>query len=194
MDVQRDDKALFGSGAASTRVTSPRLVFAGKLLPSIGRFSVAAAKRVKRRKRKNALEFAGGKLVSVQAGRLRRGRRCSVADLFIRARAAEFSQNPNHGAGAIASLVTHDALAIPAKSSVMKSRAGGNPHCPRQWTVENDGRARVFVSGILGARSFERRFEILPDRTSAPRSPWPRWTRRSARRGSSSAVLLHGPT
>jgi DNA mismatch repair protein MutL len=99
------------------------LGFRGEALPSIAAVSrLLLQSRAAEEEEGTRVEFAGGKLVSVKPEGLPAGTTISVADLFYCLPARRnFLKTETTELGHIASLVTHYALANPAKQFVLKT-------------------------------------------------------------------------
>jgi DNA mismatch repair protein MutL len=134
------------------------LGFRGEALPSIAAVSrLLLQTRAAEEEEGTRVEFAGGKLVSVKPEGLPAGTTISVADLFYCVPARRnFLKSETTELGHIASLVTHYALAHPAKQFVLKT--------PTQEiinaTAVESMAERVYQ--LFGRQALEELFEILP--------------------------------
>src|SRR5258708_1848783 len=103
------------------------------------------------------IEFAGGKLVSVKPEGLPSGTTISVADLFYCVPARRnFLKSETTELGHIASLVTHYALAHPAKQFVLKTPTQEIIHATAVETMAE----RIYQ--LFGRQALEELFELLP--------------------------------
>jgi DNA mismatch repair protein MutL len=134
------------------------LGFRGEALPSIAAVSrLLLQTRAAEEEEGTRVEFAGGKLVSVKPEGLPAGTTISVADLFYCVPARRnFLKSETTELGHIASLVTHYALAHPAKQFVLKT--------PTQEiinaTAVESMAERVYQ--LFGRQALDELFEILP--------------------------------
>ena len=96
------------------------------------------------------MEFAGGKLVGVKPAGLPAGTTISVADLFYSVPARrKFLKSDTTELGHIASLVTHYALANPAKQFILTTPTQEIINCA---PAEKTGRPRLPIVWQAGAR------------------------------------------
>ena len=118
--------------SADDLVSISTLGFRGEALPSIASVSrLLLETRDESEPEGTRIEFAGGKLVGVKPAGLPPGTTLSVADLFycIPAR-RKFLKSDSTELGHIASLVTHYALANPARQFVLKTPTQVIVDCP----------------------------------------------------------------
>src|ERR1700719_519216 len=107
--------------SADDLLSIPTLGFRGEALPTIAAVSrLLLETRAEEDAEGTRVEFAGGKLVNVKSAGLPAGTTVSVADLFYSVPARrKFLKSDTTELGHIASLVTHYALANPAKQFVL---------------------------------------------------------------------------
>jgi len=134
------------------------LGFRGEALPSIAAVSrLLLQTRAAEEEEGTRVEFAGGKLVSVKPEGLPSGTTISVADLFYCVPARRnFLKSETTELGHIASLVTHYALAHPAKQFVLKTPTQEIINVTAVETMAE----RVYQ--LFGRQALEELFEILP--------------------------------
>jgi len=134
------------------------LGFRGEALPSIAAVSrLLLQTRAAEEEEGTRIEFAGGKLVSVKPEGLPAGTTISVADLFYCVPARRnFLKSETTELGHIASLVTHYALAHPAKQFVLKTPTQEIINATAVETMAE----RVYQ--LFGRQALEELFEILP--------------------------------
>jgi DNA mismatch repair protein MutL len=134
------------------------LGFRGEALPSIAAVSrLLLQTRAAEEEEGTRVEFAGGKLVSVKPEGLPSGTTISVADLFYCVPARRnFLKSETTELGHIASLVTHYALAHPAKQFVLKTPTQEIINATAVETMAE----RVYQ--LFGRQALEELFEILP--------------------------------
>jgi DNA mismatch repair protein MutL len=134
------------------------LGFRGEALPSIAAVSrLLLQTRAEEEEEGTRVEFAGGKLVSVKPEGLPAGTTISVADLFYCVPARRnFLKSETTELGHIASLVTHYALAHPAKQFVLKTPTQEIINATAVETMAE----RVYQ--LFGRQALEELFEILP--------------------------------
>src|SRR5258705_11239091 len=134
------------------------LGFRGEALPSIAAVSgLLLQSRAAEEEEGTRVEFAGGKLVSVKPEGLPSGTTISVADLFYCVPARRnFLKSETTELGHIASLVTHYALAHPAKQFVLKTPTQEIINATAVETMAE----RVYQ--LFGRQALEELFEILP--------------------------------
>jgi DNA mismatch repair protein MutL len=134
------------------------LGFRGEALPSIAAVSrLLLQTRAAEEEEGTRVEFAGGKLVSVKPEGLPAGTTISVADLFYCVPARRnFLKSETTELGHIASLVTHYALANPAKQFVLKTPTQEIINATAVETMAE----RVYQ--LFGRQALEELFEILP--------------------------------
>src|SRR5882762_5202044 len=134
------------------------LGFRGEALPSIAAVSrLLLQTRAAEEEEGTRIEFAGGKLVSVKPEGLPSGTTISVADLFYCVPARRnFLKSETTELGHIASLVTHYALAHPAKQFVLKTPTQEIINATAVETMAE----RVYQ--LFGRQALEELFEILP--------------------------------
>ncbi len=134
------------------------LGFRGEALPSIAAVSrLLLQTRAAEEEEGTRIEFAGGKLVSVKPEGLPAGTTISVADLFYCVPARRnFLKSETTELGHIASLVTHYALAHPAKQFVLKTPTQEIINATAVETMSE----RVYQ--LFGRQALEELFEILP--------------------------------
>src|SRR6266436_3972031 len=108
------------------------LGFRGEALPSIAAVSrLLLETRAEEEAEGTRVEFAGGKLVGVKPAGLPAGTTVSVADLFYCVPARrKFLKSDTTELGHIASLVTHYALANPAKQFILATPTQEIINCP----------------------------------------------------------------
>ena len=138
------------------------LGFRGEALPTI-----AAVSRLLLETRDEAeaegtrIEFAGGKLINVKPAGLPPGTTISVADIFYSVPARrKFLKSDTTELGHIASLVTHYALANPAKQFILSTPTQEIINCPPAEKLAD----RVYQ--LFGRQALEELVEIPP--VSAP--------------------------
>jgi DNA mismatch repair protein MutL len=109
--------------AADDLLAISTLGFRGEALPSIAAVSrLVLETRADEEEQGTRVEFAGGKMVSVKPAGVPVGTSVSVADIFYCVPARrKFLKSETTELGHIASLVTHYALAHPAKQFVLKT-------------------------------------------------------------------------
>jgi len=134
------------------------LGFRGEALPTI-----AAVSRLLLETRDDAeaegtrIEFAGGKLVNVKPAGLPAGTTVSVADIFYCVPARrKFLRSDTTELGHIASLVTHYALANPAKQFILTTPTQEIINCPPAEKLAD----RVYQ--LFGRQALEELVEIPP--------------------------------
>src|SRR5882762_5518347 len=134
------------------------LGFRGEALPSIAAVSrLLLQTRAAEEEEGTRVEFAGGKLVGVNPEGLPSGTAISVADLFYCVPARRnFLKSETTELGHIASLVTHYALAHPAKQFVLKTPTQEIINATAVETMAE----RVYQ--LFGRQALEELFEILP--------------------------------
>ena len=134
------------------------LGFRGEALPSIAAVSrLLLQTRAAEEEEGTRVEFAGGKLVSVKPEGLPAGTTISVADLFYCVPARRnFLKSETTELGHIASLVTHYALAHPARQFVLKTPTQEIINATAVETMTE----RVYQ--LFGRQALEELFEILP--------------------------------
>jgi DNA mismatch repair protein MutL len=133
------------------------LGFRGEALPSIAAVSRLLLQTRAAEEEGTRVEFAGGKLVSVKPEGLPAGTTVSVADLFYCVPARRnFLKAETTELGHIASLVTHYALAHPAKQFVLKTPTQEIINATAVETMAE----RVYQ--LFGRQALEELFEILP--------------------------------
>src|SRR5258707_6073485 len=138
-EIRNDDAWLPSDRNATSKLRSAddllsiaTLGFRGEALPTI-----AAVSRLLLETRDEAeaegtrIEFAGGKLVNVKPAGLPAGTTVSVADIFYCVPARrKFLRSDTTELGHIASLVTHYALANPAKQFILTTPTQAIINCP----------------------------------------------------------------
>jgi DNA mismatch repair protein MutL len=132
------------------------LGFRGEALPTIAAVSrLLLETRAEEEADGTRIEFAGGKLVGVKPAGLPEGTTVSVADLFycIPAR-RKFLKSDTTELGHIASLVTHYALANPARQFVLKTPSQEIINCPPAEQLSD----RVYQ--LFGRQSLDELVEI----------------------------------
>src|SRR5205807_2383078 len=142
--------------SADDLLSIPTLGFRGEALPTIAAVSrLLLETRAAEDAEGTRVEFAGGKLVSVKPAGLPAGTIVSVADLFYCVPARrKFLKSETTELGHIASLVTHYALANPAKQFILTT--------PTQQIVDCSPVERLAdrVSQLFGKQSFDELIEI----------------------------------
>jgi DNA mismatch repair protein MutL len=142
--------------SADDLLSIPTLGFRGEALPTIAAVSrLLLESRAEEDVEGTRVEFAGGKLVSVKPAGLPAGTTVSVADLFYSVPARrKFLKSDTTELGHIASLVTHYALANPAKQFVLTT--------PTQQIVDCSPVERLAerVYQLFGKQSFDELIEI----------------------------------
>ncbi len=142
--------------SADDLLSIPTLGFRGEALPTIAAVSrLLLESRAEEDAEGTRVEFAGGKLVSVKPAGLPAGTTVSVADLFYSVPARrKFLKSDTTELGHIASLVTHYALANPAKQFVLAT--------PTQQIVDCSPVERLAerVYQLFGKQSFDELIEI----------------------------------
>ena len=142
--------------SADDLITISTLGFRGEALPTI-----AAVSRLLLETRDEAeaegtrIEFAGGKLVNVKPAGLPAGTTISVADIFYCVPARrKFLKSDTTELGHIASLVTHYALANPAKQFILTTPTQEIINCPPAEKLAD----RVYQ--LFGRQALEELVEI----------------------------------
>jgi DNA mismatch repair protein MutL len=132
------------------------LGFRGEALPSIAAVSrLLLETRDADEAEGTRVEFAGGKLVGVKPAGLPPGTTISVADLFYSVPARrKFLKSDTTELGHIASLVTHYALANPAKQFILTTPTQEIINCPRAEKLAD----RVYQ--LFGRQALEELVEI----------------------------------
>jgi len=142
--------------SADDLLSIPTLGFRGEALPTIAAVSrLLLETRAAEDAEGTRVEFAGGKLVSVKPAGLPAGTTVSVADLFYSVPARrKFLKSETTELGHIASLVTHYALANPAKQFILTT--------PTQQIVDCSPVERLAerVYQLFGKQSFDELIEI----------------------------------
>jgi len=142
--------------SADDLLSIPTLGFRGEALPTIAAVSrLLLETRAAEDAEGTRVEFAGGKLVSVKPAGLPVGTTVSVADLFYSVPARrKFLKSETTELGHIASLVTHYALANPAKQFILTT--------PTQQIVDCSPVERLAdrVYQLFGKQSFDELIEI----------------------------------
>ena len=141
---------------ADDLMTISTLGFRGEALPSIASVSrLALETRDANEAEGTRVEFAGGKLVGVKPAGLPAGTTVSVADLFYSVPARrKFLKSDTTELGHIASLVTHYALANPAKQFVLTTPTQEIVNCPPAEKLAD----RVYQ--LFGRQALEELVEI----------------------------------
>jgi len=141
---------------ADDLMTISTLGFRGEALPSIASVSrLVLETRDASEAEGTRVEFAGGKLVGVKPAGLPSGTTASVADLFYSVPARrKFLKSDTTELGHIASLVTHYALANPAKRFVLTTPTQEIINCPPSEKLAD----RVYQ--LFGRQALEELVEI----------------------------------
>ena len=141
---------------ADDLMTISTLGFRGEALPSIASVSrLVLETRDGNEAEGTRVEFAGGKLVGVKPAGLPAGTTVSVADLFYSVPARrKFLKSDTTELGHIASLVTHYALANPAKQFVLTTPTQEIVNCPPTEKLAD----RVYQ--LFGRQALEELVEI----------------------------------
>src|SRR5437667_6908511 len=132
------------------------LGFRGEALPSVAAVSrLLLETRAEEEAEGTRIEFAGGKLVGVKPAGLPTGTTISVADLFYCVPARrKFLKSDTTELGHIASLVTHYALANPAKQFILTTPTQEIINCPPAEKLAD----RVYQ--LFGRQALEELVEI----------------------------------
>jgi DNA mismatch repair protein MutL len=149
---------------ADDLMTISTLGFRGEALPSIASVSrLVLETRDASETEGTRVEFAGGKLVGVKPAGLPAGTTASVADLFYSVPARrKFLKSDTTELGHIASLVTHYALANPAKRFVLTTPTQEIINCPPAEKLAD----RVYQ--LFGRQALEELVEICSVSAESP--------------------------
>lgn len=141
---------------ADDLITISTLGFRGEALPSIASVSrLLLETRDANEAEGTRVEFAGGKLIGVKPAGLPPGTTVSVADLFYSVPARrKFLKSDTTELGHIASLVTHYALANPAKQFVLSTPTQEIINCPPSEKLSD----RVYQ--LFGRQALDELIEI----------------------------------
>src|ERR1700682_2640574 len=141
---------------ADDLLSIPTLGFRGEALPTIAAVSrLLLETRAEEDAEGTRVEFAGGKLVSVKPAGLAAGTTVSVADLFYSVAARrQFLKSDTTELGHIPSLVTHYALANPARQFILTTPTQQIVDCPPAEKLAD----RVYQ--LFGRQALEELVEI----------------------------------
>src|SRR3977135_30845 len=168
--MSHDDSLLAFERHATSKLRSaddllsiPTLGFRGEALPTIAAVSrLLLESRAEEEAEAPRLDFPGGKLVGVKPAGLPAGTTVSVADLFYCVPARrKFLKSDTTELGHIASLVTHYALANPAKQFLLTTPTQEIINCPPAERLAD----RIYQ--LFGRQSLDELVEI-----SAPSAPF----------------------